>query len=1203
MNTLKQQEAKIFNRVNPAVRFSVTRYVLAIGIFVAIVAFGLVSTLLLGVDLMPSVSIPAVNVSTSYPGSSPSVVDQQVTQVIENAVSTVSGITDINSSSSLGSSRVSLSFDTSVDKNTALSQVSALVNAAVRRLPTGIQAPVVRSFDANSQPILQFGVSGGGLPLTEVSDYVQDSLAPLLERVDGVANITFNGAPSRQFQVLLDPSKLRFYSLSPTQVVSAIVGDAINQPIGTITTGTTALTFATQHQPANLDSIRRILVDSTRGIAVKDIATLRDVAVDQDYARINGLPVVLVSVQRTTDSNSISVVDGVNKQLKALQLPQGYKVIVSSDSTGPIRASVNNTFHELWMTLIVVAIIVLLFLGKPNTAFSVILAVPIALSASPILYRLAGFSFNLVSLLAMVIAIGVVVDDSIVVAENVDRYRKMGFPLKEAVLKGASEVFSAVVAASLSLLSVLLPVSFIGGFIGRYLQQFSLGLAAAVAFSLLEAILFLTVRLAYTPDSNDLHWADFLKSFGRFKAAFTWGLKAWKKGPAILLALGIAGGLVVLKKYLYLPALLLYPLALGLLNYVIFMVLSLFESLTDVLHGWTEAGVGWVRDRYARGLGRMLDKSAFILGGALVFLVAVVVFVAPKIQFNFVPNSDSGTLSANVNFPPGTPQSVANAAAARVEAFLLSKPEVVTLQSLVSNRAEENATLVDVRKRQGIAQLAQLWRGQLQSLILKDFPTARISVGQGGGGFGGFGGSSIQLSMVAFNMDLLLQRNAAIVSEIQSNPWVADVTSSLSDTSLENDFVPDPSRLAGTGISSQAIANILQTYTSGTQASNVVAGGVAYPIMVRMDPTALSGGQTLLDLPVYSTVLQANLQMAQLGNFVLDEKPTSISRYNRQYQGSLSINLKPNAPTVLEVQKSVIDDLQARGLLAGGISITTNSRFSSVALASQLASMGWQVFLLAFFLAYLVMAAQFNSWRYPIYLLLPVPLAIIGAILVVWIVGGGLDIFGVMGMLMLIGLSAKNAILYLDFVVERIGKMPLKDALVDAARLRFRPIIMTTLTVLVISFPLVFSKGQGSEFGERMGLVMFGGIVFSAVLTFFVVPAAFYLFERKRKANIHDAKAEIDEACEDVEGGRMPGEVAAAAAESGAIGSGSIGIGAAGGIAAREAAVKQAVGGEAAAKDAAPKVEDEKAEATRGAKPKEGPADLVAIREKKVFEL
>ena len=237
--------------------------------------------------------------------------------------------------------------------------------------------------------------------------------------------------------------------------------------------------------------------------------------------------------------------------------------------------------------------------------------------------------------------------------------------------------------------------------------------------------------------------------------------------------------------------------------------------------------------------------------------------------------------------------------------------------------------------------------------------------------------------------------------------------------------------------------------------------------------------------------------------------------------------MRSDAPPALAVKDRITKDLQTAGLLEGGLEVTTNNRFNPVALAAQLMTTGPLTFLLALFLAYLVMAAQFNSWRYPIYLLLPVPLALIGALVMVFVQGGGLDIFGMMGMLMLIGLSAKNAILYLDFVVERIGKMPFKDALIDAARLRFRPIIMTTMTVLVISFPLILGKGEGSEFGKNMGVVMLGGILFSAVLTFFVVPAAFYLFERKRVARTEEQNRMLPKEAVAGEPARMPREAVA----------------------------------------------------------------------------
>ncbi|MGA2613502.1 MAG: efflux RND transporter permease subunit [Spirochaetia bacterium] len=1115
MNTLRNYEAKVFNKINPLVNFSVTRYVLAIGIFVAVAIFGIASIRGLGVDLLPNIVIPAVVVRTSYPGATPSVMDLQVTQVVENVVSTVSGITDINSFSSQGVSRVVLTFDPSTDKYADANQVATAVSAAVRSLPTNVTVPTIQTFDPNSAPVIQFGLAGQGTDLADVNDYVQNVLGPSLDRIDGVATVLTDGGPSKQFEVLLNPDRLRYYNITPQDVVSAITSSALQMPIGTIVKNNNALTFSTQNQPADISQISQTLVDSNRGIRVDQVGSVWGTPAATDYARVNGRPEVLVSVQKTTDANAVAVAATVRKILASTTLPSGYGIEISNDSTGPIRASVNSTYRELFITAIVVAIIVLLFLGKLNTAISVILAIPIALSAAPVLYKLAGFSFNLVSLLALIIAIGIVVDDSIVVSENVERYRAMGFSLRDSVLRGASEVFSAVVAASLSLLSVLLPVSFIGGFIGSYLQQFSLGLAAAVAFSLLEAVLFLTVRLAYTPESKDMNWADFLRSWVQLPKAIRWGFQTWKKALGIIV--GIAAAILILvitHKPVFLLTMVAYPLALGLVYYFGRILLSLLQSLTTLFHGWTEAGLEWVRDAYARSLGGVLKNGVWVLVGSAAFLVVVAVLIVPHIPFNFVPNTDSGVMNINLRNPPNTPLQVTNNGVGRIEAYLRQQPEVQLVQSITgsspngvngifsgTNTANLVVQLTPVQKRTNVFLLMPKYRAGILALF-RDQPSTQIFLNSGGG----FGpaGNSLQLSVVSPDFNTLLDRNGRILQEIQKNPWVVDVYSTLSDTSLENDFVPDPSRLKGTGITPAMIANALQTYASGVQASTVVTGGLSYPIQVLADPTTLSGVQSLLNLPIYSPLLQTAVQVGQLGTFTLNQAPVSVSRYNRAYTGNLTITLKPDAPPLLTVKNRITEDLQKSGLLDGGLNLTTNNRFNPVALAAQLVTTGPLTFLLALFLAYLVMAAQFNSWRYPVYLLLPVPLALIGALLMVFAQGGGLDIFGMMGMLMLIGLSAKNAILYLDFVVERIGKMPFKDALIEAARLRFRPIIMTTMTVLVISFPLILGRGEGSEFGKNMGVVMLGGILFSAILTFFVVPSAFYLFERKRVARAEE---------------------------------------------------------------------------------------------------
>jgi HAE1 family hydrophobic/amphiphilic exporter-1 len=636
-------------------------------------------------------------------------------------------------------------------------------------------------------------------------------------------------------------------------------------------------------------------------------------------------------------------------------------------------------------------------------------------------------------------------------------------------------------------------------------------LAAAVFFSLIEAILFLTVRLAYTPETHDLHWSDLPPALRGFIPSFRQAFGALRKPMGILGGIACAVAILVFLKPVWLLLLLAYPVALGLIWYLGRIVYTFLQALTSVLHRATEWVLGHVREAYVHSMKGVLRHATWILLGVAVFFIATILFVAPPIlaNMNLVPSTDNGTMQANLRMPDGTPVMATNQAAGRIEAWLMAQPEVSTVQtslnagnsSGVSTGAQMTIQLVPIEKRAGITALALRYRQALTALIA-DVANARVNVsgggGFGGGGFGGGGGNSTGFNIISADRDILSQQNQAIIQFLQNDPEVQDVTSSLSNVSLVNNFIPDPDRLTGTGLSPNTVGSALQTYASGSQASNVMIGGLSYPIQVMLDPALLTGGQSLLSLPIYAPGLQTSVPIGQLGSFHLNRSPTDMTRFNRQYSASINVALKPGGSAPLAFQTRMTKELTDSGLLGNGVFLTSSGRFSAASLSSQLGSTLLSSFALAMFMVYLVMGAQFNSWKYPIYLLLPVPLAIIGALWMVFALGGGLDIFGLMGMLMLIGLSAKNAIIYLDFVVERLGKMPFAEALIESARLRFRPIVMTTMTVLVISFPLIFGTGQGSEFGQKMGVVMFGGIMSSALLTFFVVPAAFYHFERKK---------------------------------------------------------------------------------------------------------
>ncbi|WP_216325535.1 efflux RND transporter permease subunit [Deinococcus aestuarii] len=1101
---------KVFDRVNPIVGFSVARYVFAIGIFVGIVVFGVVSMRSLGVDLLPSVNIPVVNVSTSYPGASPTSVDEEVTQVIESAVAQVPNVTSISSTSSTGSSRVTLQLEDGTDQNATANQVASLVSGATRQLPDDAGSPSVRTFNPNAQAILEFGVSGGTASQADVYDYVEDQLVPSLQRVEGVADVELSGGSQREIEVLLDPNKLAAYGLNPQSVSSAISGSNVRSSIGTVTREGNTLNYTTNARLTSLEDISNVILDADRGVRVADVAGVRDATATTGVTRVNGLPVVLVSIQQTSGSNAVAVVDGVRALISGTTLPAGYAVTFSNDTTGPIRSSIESTTHELWVTGLVVAVVTLLFLGRLNTAFTVILAIPISLAAAPILYSLLGFTFNQVSLLALIVAIGIVVDDSIVVAENVERYRAMGFDRVQSVLRGASEVFSAVAAASLSLLAVLIPVSFLGGIIGEYVRQFALGLAAAVLLSWLEALLFLTVRMAYTPDAEPLGWRDVPRAFARLPQAVRWGLASVRTWWFWVLAAGLAALIWTrVENRLLLLGLLLLPVALMVVRYLWGLLLAVLEALTTTLHGVTDRGLSFVREGYARSLDGALRNSVGVLLIAAAFLVATVLLVVPRMNFTFTPSTDSGTLRAGLRLPSGLSLNTRNELVSRMESYFLSRPEVQTVQaSVTSNGTNLNITLKDKEEREGSAALTSTYQQALRGMF-SDYPEVRANIFSGGG-FRGQGNSQ-SLTLVASNYDLLKRRAATAVNVIEGNPNVLSASSSLDNTTLENQFVPNPSLLAQAGLTASTVAQSLATYGSGSSGGNVEIGGVTYPVTVGLDPQYLQDDQSLLSLPISSPSLGGSVTVGQLGGIVQASTPTSVQRTNRLYSLDLSVEPDPaSGLTNAQLQTQLVTSLTQAGVIDNLVSVGTADSNSAFALGNRIGALGLQAFAISMLLVYLVMGAQFNSFRYPLYLLLPVPFAVAGAYWMIFLVGGTLDIFGVLGFLLLIGLSAKNAIIYLEFVVEQMQERPLREALIEASRLRFRPIIMTTLTILVISIPLLLNTGGASEFGKSLSIIIVGGISVSALMTFYVVPAAFYLFERGRAAKGQPAPREVE---------------------------------------------------------------------------------------------
>jgi HAE1 family hydrophobic/amphiphilic exporter-1 len=1079
---------------NPIIKFFVQRFVFSTAIFLALVLFGLIAGSRVGVDLLPRFDVPVVAVSTAYPGAGPEEIETQISRRIEDAVSTLSGIDQIASISSEGFSQVIVSFEFGEDLNRVATDVAQRVAAVRGQLPSEAQAPVVQRFDPAAAPILFIALSAGGADLRDAADFAEDVLRPQLQLVSGVADVQIQGAPERQVQVLLDPHRLAAYNLTPQQVVGAIQASALAVPAGTQTTEGQRLLFTLRNTPSTPEEVGSILIDPARGLELRDLGLVRDSQATQTrLTRLDGQPVIPMAIRKTPDSNAVAVAQGVKVALENATLPAGFQAQIVGDTTTFIENTVNNTFHEVLLVALIVSIITMIFLGKLNSVFSVVVAIPITMAGALIVFGLLGFTFNVISLLAIIVAVGIVVDDSIVLAENIERYRRMGYPAKEAVIKGSTEVLSAVTAATLSLLAVFLPISFLPGIVGEFFRQFGIVLAAAIAVSWLEALFFLTVRLAYFPDPEPPTWKQLAQRVAGIGQDLRWGLRLH-----VYQQPGLGLGKRIFNLLITPLTLLLFPL-----RWLASIIIGLAGALTGSLHHTSEGIFVALREVYARSLAAALRRSGLVLLAAVGFFLSIGI-VAPQIPFNFTAQSDNGQINLDLSLPKGTAISQTDALSRRLENWLAQRPEVEAVFNIVGGsqnvlgagnpeRARIVVELVPRRERENVYDLLPIYREALQGL-LADRPEAelRISVPEGGPG----GAADLQFVLSAPTPELLREKNQLVMQVMRGMPELIDVSSSLEETASERVLVPSLARLQGTGLTPNDLAQTLRIYNAGVEAGNLRTGGQDIPIVVKADPRFVPDQASLASLPVAAPALRASLPVGSLGEFENRQSPAQLARTNQAFSAGINANRAPDSTTgVLQLSNQVEQQLAEAGVFTDGVRFETQG---ATAFVGELASSAPIAFGLALVLNFLVIASQFNTWRYPLYLLLPVPLALVGAFWFLFFFRSGLDVVSVLGVVILIGLVTKNAILLLDFAVREAQTRPLYEALVEAGRLRLRPILMTTLTVLMIAVPLIAATGEGSEFRRPLGIIILGGVSVSMLLTLFVVPAAFYRFEGRR---------------------------------------------------------------------------------------------------------
>lgn len=1009
-------------------KISIGNPVLITMLVVAGVVVGVLAFTGLPVDLLPNVSFPVVAISTVYPGAGADDVERSITKPIEEAVSSLNGVDTVTSTSQENVSLVTIQFKLETDAQRDAQDVQEKINAIRGSFPRDALSPTIQRFDFSALPIISFGVSdpSGKLKQDELRRLVDDKIKSRFERIPGVAQVSVTGGLQRQIQVNLNLDALRARRLAPGQVTNAIAQANASLTGGNMTDNGTQVLIRTPGDFQSLDEINNVIVSTQRGVPVyvRDIATVGDGFADIDtYSRVNGTDSIAVTIQKQSGSNTVGVADNVQAELTKLRAENtSLSFIVISDQSTFIRESVNDSLLDLALGAIFAALVVLFFFRDLRNTVVTVVGLPVIIIATFAAMQFLGLSLNLLTLLALSLAVGLVIDDAIVVRENIFRHMERGEDPRTASLNGTNEVGLSVLAMTLTVVSVFLPIAFVSGIIGRFFQSFGLTVTAAVLVSLVEAFTLAPMLSAY--------W-----------------FKQRKEQAA---------------------------------------------QATGAHHQETEieeaqaASLGWLDRAYRTALGWTLKHKLITAGmGALVFIGILVCI--PFLQFSFLPSTGQDTLSLSILLDPGTPLATTDAQARKIESTLRALPDASDVFVTVGGQGTPERASFTVKLKDAAA-----YNGVEQELREKLAGTPGLAFSAGG--FGG-GGSSVTGRTVQMNLQTngsvndLVTASGQIMDAIKDVPGLVDLGRSYQSGKPELHIDVDRDKAARLGLSTAAVGATVRTLITGDTASRYRELGKEADIVVRLRPEDRSRLQDILDLSLTTQTGQV-VPLRNVAALSNASGPTALERLNRQSKITIGANILGRP------QQSVANDVQARVdklTLPAGVTVQFggqvqqfNDSFRSLFIS----------LLLSVLFVYMVLASQFGSFTQPIVMMLALPLSLLGAFLALLVTHIAFDLTAMIGIIMLFGLVTKNSILLVDFTnrLRRQG-MARDQALLTAGPIRLRPVLMTSLSLILGSLPVAIGLGTGGSFRQPLSLVVIGGLITSTILTLLLVPTAYAILD------------------------------------------------------------------------------------------------------------
>lgn len=1011
------------------IQIALRRPIMVLMLFLVPVTLGFLAFPRLPVERFPRTNFPFVFIQVSYPGAAPEDVERQITELLEDSMIGISGADHVTSNSSQGNANVSISFSEDTDLTAALVAVERRLNSVRRRLPAAAGDPSINTAGANAFPIMNIALSSDRLTLTELFQIANDQISPQLQSVNGVADVSVSGGRSPELQVRVDPTRMQTYGVSLTQIQNAIRNWNLTAPAGNTRTDTQVFNTRTMALAETLGDLERIVVTNTATgpVFLRDVASVVETSdVVNSFQRLNGNDSVGLRVTQASGANSIQVSAELRERLDTLISGYGASGIVAtitSEQARFTRAAVDDTTRSLYMAVLFAGLVLILFLHNFRNTFIVLIAIPASLIPTFFVMHLMGVGLNTVSLMGLALVVGILVDDSIVVIENINRHLKLGESPWDAVVNGVSEIGLAVAAITLATVAVFVPLVFLGGNVGRLFRELGLTMAVATFFSLLVSLL-LTPMLA----SRMLKEAEELSGRGPW-AAFS---RAWERG---------------------------------------------FESLR---HGYRMLLSGALRVRWLPVL------IGFAMLGAVLTLVGANPLVPVRmVSTEFSPREDNSGFQVNISMPQGTSLQVTNDATRVVEARLATLPEVESLSTSVRQQsASINVDLVDKAHRsRSVFEIVNDVRS-----MGADIPAAQVrtQVPSALGGPGGGGGGGINL--IARGPDIKVLETVAndVLRIIREVPGTAEARTSAFVPVPEYRAVVDPQRAADLGVNPNTIGTTLNAAISGSEVSAFrPAGGSQIDIVVKLEGAERLTPADLGAIPI-QTSRQTTVRLDQVARIVPGTGPTQISRYDRQRQVQIQATVtdRPFGDIIDDISKR-LKELQ----LPVGYSVTVGGQGSQLN-AAFAALLGAMVLSIVFM--FMVLAALYESLIYPWAVVLCLPVALVGALGGLIITGNTVNIFSMMGIILLVGLVAKNAILLVDYTnTLRKRGLPREAAILEAGPTRLRPIMMTSLTIVFALLPLTFKLGEGAESRAPLAVVVIGGVITSTLLTLVMVPCAY----------------------------------------------------------------------------------------------------------------